>query len=240
MGRQHDPVEALTVELAGIHDRDHRHGVFLKHAAEFGVSRFAYLNTTQPQAPFHVETNYPAEWVSHYLERNYVAVDAVALEASRTPIPYHWRAALALPVYGTQAQTVFDEAAAFGIHDGYSVPVHASAGLSLISLAVDDPSLFRPSAAMRRHTLHLLALHFHLACERALADTPLPTVRLTPREREVLLWAAQGKTGWEIAQILTLTERTVTYHIENAKTKLGASSRSHAVMMALTLGLIAP
>jgi len=79
-----------------------------------------------------------------------------------------------------------------------------------------------------------------LACERAMTPQPPRELILTPREREVLLWAAKGKTGWEIGQILRLSERTVTYHVENARAKLGASSRAHAVVKAVTLGLIAP
>lgn len=240
MAALYDPVEALTLELAGINDRDHRRNALLKHAAQFGVTHFAYLNTTQPRAPFHVETTYPSEWVSRYLERNYLEADAVSLEGRRAPVPFQWRTALALPTYGAEARMVFDEAAAFGLHDGYTVPIHAAAGLSVVSMAVDDLSLFKPRAARQRHTVHLLAMLFHLACDRALADALPPAPRLSPREREVLLWAAQGKTGWEIAQILKLTERTVTYHVENAKTKLGAGSRSQAVVMALSLGLIQP
>lgn len=241
MGDLQDPVDILAQELAGIRDGDHRQQAFLRHAAAYGVTRFAYLSTAQPLSPLHVETNYPAEWVDRYRDHGYLAIDPVALEARRTPLPFQWRAALALPAYGATAQRVFDEAATFGIHDGYTIAIHASAGLSMISMAVDDPSLFTPAAARRRQILHLLALHFHMACERALSEPPHePPPRLTPREREVLLWTAKGKTGWEIAQILKLTERTVTYHVENAKTKLGASSRSQAVVVAMSLGLIQP
>ncbi|HLO76100.1 MAG TPA: LuxR family transcriptional regulator [Magnetospirillum sp.] len=248
MGKLHDPVEALALELAGNHGIDHRHQAFLRHTAGFGVSHFAYVNTGHPPPrstpfPYYVETNYPEEWVRLYVERNYVAVDPVPLTAQSTPLPFQWRQALAQSPHGARAQQVFDDAATFGIHDGYTVPIHAPAGLALMSMAVVDPTMFEPGSATRRQTLHLLALHFHLACERCLAEPPsvpasLP--KLTPREREVLLWTAKGKTGWEIARILNLTERTVTYHIENAKAKLGATSRSQAVVVALGMGLITP
>lgn len=241
MAALHDPVDALTQDLAGIHDPKHRQAVFLLHAQALGVPRFAYLNTTHSDAPFHIETNYPDEWVRHYLARGYMEVDAVALEAARSPLPFHWQAALARPEHGAAAHRVFAEAAEFAIRDGFTVPIHSSSGLSIISLAIDDPALFTAKGTARRHALHLLALHFHLACDRALAEAPTPPApALTPREREVLVWAAKGKTGWEIAQILHLSERTVTYHVENARTKLGAASRAQAVVAALTLGLIRP
>lgn len=241
MGAVHDPVDALAQDLAGINDTDSRRAVFLRHAESFGVTRYAYLNTTCPRDPFHVETNYPTAWVERYLERNYMVVDAVSLEAARSPVPFRWRDALARPQYGANSQRVFEEAADFSIRDGFTVPIHSGAGLSIISLVVEDPALFQPSSAARRHMLHLLAMHFHLACDRALNEEVAPPLpRLTPREREVLLWTAKGKTGWEIAQILNLAERTVVYHIENARTKLGASSRAQAVVAAMTLGLIRP
>ena len=242
MGALHEAVDALAEELAGIRDGDHRRQAFIRHAGQLGVARFAYLNTTHPSAPLHLETDYDREWVSRYSERNYVTVDPVPLEAQRSRVPFQWRGALALPVHDRpQARQVFDEAACFGMTDGFTVPIHSRAGLSLMSMAVDDAALFKPHAAGLRHAIHLLALQYHLACERALSEpaTP-PAPRLTPREREVLLWTAKGKTGWEIAQILKLAERTVVYHVENAKAKLGAASRSHAVVVALSLGLIDP
>lgn len=236
----HDPVDDLAASLAGTTAPGERERLFLNHAAEFGVSRFAYLNISGRTSPWYFETNYPTEWVQHYLEQGYATVDVVPLESRRSALPFHWRTALARPEYGNKAQQVFDESAAFGIHDGYSVPIHGAQGIALISMAVDDPSLFTPSARGRLYVLQLMGLHFHLSCERSLADAPAPLVHLTAREREVLSWAGKGKTSWEIGQILHLAERTVTYHVENAKAKLGASSRGHAIVKAVTLGLICP
>lgn len=241
MGALHDPVDALVEDLGGVHDQERREQLFLKHAAHFGVTRFAYLNTCHPDAPFHVETNYPAEWAEHYRANGYMNIDPVAQEGMRSPLPFLWRNALALPRYGAAAQRVFDEAAEFGLRDGLTVPIHAAGGIGMMSMAVDDGALLGSGAAAERHALHLMALHFHMACDRALvAENAPPMPNLTPREREVLLWAARGKTGWEIGQILNLTARTVTYHVENARSKLGAASRAQAVVMAMTLGLIRP
>lgn len=242
MGALHDSVDALAEELAGIRDGDHRRRAFLKHTAELGVTHFAYASSVHDRAQLHLETTYAPEWVARYMERNYVSVDPVSLESQRSVVPFRWRAALALPGHDRpQARQVFDEAAEFGMRDGLTVPIRSHCGLSLMSMAVEDAALFKPSAAPRRHALHLLAMHYHLSCERALSQPAAePPPRLTPREREVLLWTAKGKTGWEIAQILRLAERTVVYHIENARAKLKASSRAQAVVMALSLGLIEP
>ena len=63
-------------------------------------------------------------------------------------------------------------------------------------------------------------------------------VSLTHRERECLMWTANGKTSWEIAVILGVSESTATFHLRNATTKLKASNRAHAAAKAIWLGLI--
>ena len=65
-------------------------------------------------------------------------------------------------------------------------------------------------------------------------------VDLNDREVEVLTWVARGKTSLEIAGILGLTKRTVDFHIDNARNKLGASTRTEAVIKATTGRLIEP
>ena len=66
------------------------------------------------------------------------------------------------------------------------------------------------------------------------------TIALNDREVEVLTWAARGKTSAEIAKILDVAKRTVDFHIENARGKLGAATRTEAVLKAATGRLIEP
>ena len=63
---------------------------------------------------------------------------------------------------------------------------------------------------------------------------------ITKRERECLEWAAIGKSTWDISEIIEVSEACVTFHIENAKRKLHAVNRTHAVVKALMRGLIIP
>lgn len=65
-------------------------------------------------------------------------------------------------------------------------------------------------------------------------------VRLSEREVETLTWAARGKTSAEIAVILDLTKRTVDFHIDNARAKLGVTTRVQAVVKAAAGRLIDP
>ncbi|QUD85974.1 response regulator transcription factor [Phenylobacterium montanum] len=63
-------------------------------------------------------------------------------------------------------------------------------------------------------------------------------VALSPREIDALTWSARGKTSDEIAQILDLTRRTVDFHLDNARTKLGVATRTQAVAVAIAAELI--
>jgi DNA-binding response OmpR family regulator len=65
-------------------------------------------------------------------------------------------------------------------------------------------------------------------------------VDLNEREIETLTWAARGKTSAEIALILNLSKRTVDFHIDNARIKLGATTRVQAAIKAVTGRLIEP
>jgi DNA-binding response OmpR family regulator len=65
-------------------------------------------------------------------------------------------------------------------------------------------------------------------------------VELSDREAETLTWAARGKTSAEIAQILGLSKRTIDFHIDNARDKLGVATRIQAAIKATTGGLIEP
>lgn len=65
------------------------------------------------------------------------------------------------------------------------------------------------------------------------------TRHLSPRELTVLLWMKEGKTNWEIAQILGLSERTVRFHVGGIFEKLDVTSRTQAVARALGTGIIA-
>lgn len=68
----------------------------------------------------------------------------------------------------------------------------------------------------------------------------LNPVELNHREAEALTWAARGKTSAEIGQILGLTKRTIDFHIDNARIKLGVATRIQAILKATNSRLIAP
>lgn len=65
-----------------------------------------------------------------------------------------------------------------------------------------------------------------------------PTEPLTAREREVLQLVAQGLANKAIAARLAITEATVKFHVNSLMRKLGAQSRTDAVVRASRLGLV--
>ena len=69
----------------------------------------------------------------------------------------------------------------------------------------------------------------------------LPKItELNDREIEVLTWVSRGKTSIEIASKLRLSKRTVDFHIDNARMKLHAGTRTEAAIKAVAGGLIKP
>ncbi|RYF15935.1 MAG: LuxR family transcriptional regulator [Comamonadaceae bacterium] len=61
---------------------------------------------------------------------------------------------------------------------------------------------------------------------------------LSPRERECLELAFQGKTARETSQALQCTERTVNYHLANAMSKLKVDNKMAAIQRACWLGAL--
>ena len=61
---------------------------------------------------------------------------------------------------------------------------------------------------------------------------------LTPKETECLLWCKEGKTNWEIGEIMAISEKTVEFHLSNTIRKLGVSNRITAVVKGIQLGVI--
>jgi DNA-binding CsgD family transcriptional regulator len=123
------------------------------------------------------------------------------------------------------------------VRDGFTIPIRLNEALDGIVLF---GGLKPDTSPLTRSFLHLLA---HCAFKRAMELANAPTRRkkggLTVRELDCLRWTALGKTDAEIGVILSISARTARFHIENAKRKLGVSTRIQAVAEALKLRAIA-
>lgn len=66
---------------------------------------------------------------------------------------------------------------------------------------------------------------------------PTPqTVNLSPREKEILLWGADGKTSEEIAIILGLSQDSINFHHKTIQKKIGTTNRAQAIAYAIIKG----
>ena len=64
---------------------------------------------------------------------------------------------------------------------------------------------------------------------RELTPQPFDAIALSPRERDCLAFVAEGKSDWDISQIIGIAESTVHAHVEKAKKRLGVKTRMQAV-----------
>lgn len=68
--------------------------------------------------------------------------------------------------------------------------------------------------------------------------TPSPLNDLTPRELDVLAYIARGRSNYEIATALTISEQTVKTHVSNILSKLHLADRTQAAIYALQQRLV--
>ena len=72
------------------------------------------------------------------------------------------------------------------------------------------------------------------------ASVPAPSVDVTPRERELLGWLAQGLTNAQIGTQMYLSTGSVKQYLSNVGTKLGVKSRTGILIRAVQLHLVDP
>jgi LuxR family transcriptional regulator, activator of conjugal transfer of Ti plasmids len=206
-------------------------------AASFGLDKFAYLGFPRPcpHSPVLI-TTYPAEWQVHYFSRRYQDIDPVVAQTRSSLLPFPWNGAQLAQRGSSEQRKFFDEAAEFGISSGFAVPIHDSqGGVAVVSFASDRTATqLGRDVDQRRHILHLASLYFHAHTQQKLETNVSDNQpRLSPRELACLQWVVRGKSAWEIGEILTLSRRTVIFHLENAKRKLNAVTLPQAVALAL-------
>ncbi|MCE0510556.1 LuxR C-terminal-related transcriptional regulator [Microbacterium aurugineum] len=106
------------------------------------------------------------------------------------------------------------------------------AELRSIAASLDDAELRARIARVEQRLVTLAG------DDPAVSTSPIPTVRLSPRETDVLACAAMGATNAEIATQLGLREGTIKAYLGTAMSKLDASTRHAAVTRARRAGLL--
>jgi LuxR family quorum sensing-dependent transcriptional regulator len=206
--------------------------------ARYGFEHFSFSGT--PRNSGHLPAivlahRIPAELFKLYVERHYADVDPAMRLLRRTTEPFKWLDVPYDPEQEPRAAEVMSLVADFGLSQGFFVPVPTRSGShGNVWMAGPKPEL----TARIKPALHLMALYAFDRVHRLVGPLPDQRPRLTTREREVLVWTADGKSAWEIGEILGIAKRTIDEHAQTAARKLGAANRTQAVAIAIRDRLI--
>ncbi len=208
--------------------------------ARFGFEYFCFASLPRPRQHFEdvmLAVRVPPEWIKIYCDQEYLHVDPAMRHVRGTTFPFEWKNARYDPDKEPRAAEMVRRATEFGLSQGVMVPVHGAAGCEgVVWMGGRHPEL----TARVKATLHLVGLYaFEQVRHLRRAQAPAGR-KLSERELEILSWVAQGKTAWEIGEILGISSRTVNTHAQVAFQKLGTVNRTQAIAIALRERLIAP
>lgn len=236
----------LIEEIRGLSSIEEIHGFCSRLSVDIGFANFLFAariptSFIEPQSV--IISGFPTEWWEHYKEHGFIPQDPVVSYTIGHNLPKDWHT-IGLECGDHRGIIVMNQAREFGLRSGLVCPIHGAGG-SLALLSLSSPQEHSQTYPQARHYMayaHLLASHLQEALLRTveIREITEQTRKLTNREAECLLWCAEGKTAWEIAQILNISERTAIYHLQNACQKLDVTSRQQAVARAISLGLISP
>ena len=203
------------------------------------VSAMTVIDHFLGEPEFITVDNTPAAYRATFQDRSNAKRDPVMQHCKIKSVPIIWDQSTYLKADQVDK---WEQQARFGYRHGISLALHMPEGRHFLlgvdrdqSLPTDPNEVTRMVAA-----LQLFAVHAQEAAVRILipaaAEPGLPV--LTPRELETLRWTMEGKTAWEVANVLGISERTAVLHANNAMHKLGCVNKHQAVLKALRLGLI--
>jgi LuxR family quorum-sensing transcriptional regulator LasR len=184
--------------------------------------------------------NFPIGWVNLYGHMRSDRVDPIFKHSLFHATPIIWRdlcTASRPPEKNDFSDNLFNNQ----LGDGASIPIQTKNGdsaiLSFANRADRGDTQEIVARALPEACLAAIMLHDvvrqMVANERNVLQAPL-----TPRELECLHWIALGKSNWEIARILDVTEHGVVYYVRKLLWKLDARSRHQAVRRATACGLL--
>ncbi len=228
--------------LSAFHDIHSEHELFEKArvlAASLGFDYCAYgmqlpLSIAQPK--LIMLNNYDPGWQQAYIDNNYLLKDPTVRHCQKSLDPL----AYSDEVF-KDARDLWEDARSFGLKVGIVQSCRNAQGTpGMITLARSGEEISDSERLANEEKLYWLAQTMHLGISRIVyaRETPEAAAQLSHREAEVLRWTAEGKTSYEISLILSISERTVNFHIANAMQKLNATNKIAATIRAVVLGLL--
>ncbi len=187
-----------------------------------------------------ITSGYSNEWLEIYRHNKYDKVDPILHYGMQTDLPFTWAAARKSGcIQGKGVSELLRIAKAFGVYNGIAIicPSREITHSDTV-IAIETQKETIPVNCFQ--TLQLISPHVHEALNRSIPHHPerknIVNI-LSHREIEVLKWAKEGKSSWEIGRILNISERTVKFHFSNIFKKLNVVNRSQAVAKGIRHGL---
>lgn len=199
---------------------------------DFGIDHFCLNVFANPGQCFDevvLASRLPPGWMDVYVQERYAEHDPSQRYARRTVNPYEWKDAPYDSEREPKAGEFFQRARDFKIYNGLVVPIPSPFGcIGQVFMGGQSPRLSMGD----KPSLHLMALYAFARVEQ-LTGRGVRISTLTTREKEILTWAAMGKTAWEVGEILHISKRTVDAHLQAAAHKLGTLNKTQTVAVAL-------
>ena len=194
-----------------------------------------FVHTVLPNTHLRLEeavgaSRLPKGFYETYRDGDLAKSDPVVCHCRLSSDPVDWAR------FGTKRCAVMGRARDHGMRSGFTVPIHAARGYA----ACFSVSGMDEIDARTKPAIQLIAMYAGERARASRSKRPMRPGPLSPREAEVLTWAAIGKSNADTAEILNISVRTVTAHMVNAMDKLGAANKTQAVVNAMQNGFIAP
>jgi LuxR family quorum-sensing system transcriptional regulator CciR len=184
--------------------------------------------------------NYPARWADYYDGNALGVSDPVHRASHVTSAGFRWSHMPAMIPLTAADKRVLALGSEQGIGDGFTVPANVP-GEALGSCSFANQAGRPLPEAML--PIAQLAGTFAFECARRLwsvrvIDGEEKAPVLTDRQRDCILWAARGKSDWEISRILDVSEETVARHIKQGCERYGVNKRTLLAIRALFDGTL--
>lgn len=226
-----------TSAIMWAQDMDTAREAFRAGLEQAGVTLYAYVSSRPDIDRTFLDTTYPEAWIARYQERNYFAIDPVYHELVRNTLPFAWRYVTNRSDLTDEQRAFFAEAAAFGLVDGYAIPLISSGGRHASFSFAFESTEHMKTVLTNHPTLRSLVVYYHAAIERML-EQQAPADTLSVVERQCLQCASQGRSLWEISAAIHRSETEVASALRAARVKLGTATIAQAAEKASGLGLI--
>lgn len=224
-------------ECAGCQDANGANRVLSRLQQLLDVDNAVYglakLNSNGNLSSYEIlNLSYPQEWLDLYSRSGFHEIDPISKENFSNFELQYWNDTYKKYDCGEEFIAAARE---FDLHNGYACGIRSSKGT--------EGSLFSIAGKFKNHSrdrfiLSTLGPHLHNAFYSVLSSRKKVSFGLSKREKEVLSWIMVGKSSWDISVILSISERTVKFHVDNIMVKLDAVSRTHAVAIAVSAGVI--